>query len=326
MLVVLILMTTCGCSIKGSTNSTISSGNNPFSDDVVNGEDVQFAYGFGLVSPDINNNFVYEGNALSAEYFIDNIGNTISTGMLMFVNGIPQKYSVNGGQDTYMHIQEAPAHKKTTVNISFIPVCGKTGDKLSVRFLSILNPHIRPTKLEYTYGHTNAMTTFFPRYIEMKQDAPTQATDYPYLEPQRNMTQEEIDQVIYVDRKGNEINRLRGFNLTVKNYQNYDQAYLTTEDYKFTFEVQGYGGYAAEYIIIPFINQMPLTSTDFPSVMTINEGTKIYEGIFTIDITKLNRNAYRIEEFNTFYLLAIPIDGSSSLDPVISNSYVFSGE
>lgn len=325
-LVAVVLITTCGCNIQDSVESTIPISSNPFSDDIVNGEDVQFAYGFGLLTPDSKSDFVYEGDALSAEYFIDNVGVTMSTGMLMFVNGIPQKYSVNNGEETYMHIQEAPANQTTIVKISFVPVCGKAGDKLSVRFLSILNPQIRPTKLEYMYGHTNAMTTFFPRYIEMKQDAPTQTTDYAHLAPQRDMTKEEIDQVIYIDRKGNEINRLRGFNLIVRNYQHHDQAYLTVKDQKFTFELQGYGGVATEYIVIPFINQIPFVSKDFPSIMTVDDGTKIYEGTFTVDISKLDQISYCIEEFNTFYLLAIPIDGSSLLDPVISESYVFSGK
>ena len=209
-----------GCQTGSGAESTSpppeSSDENPFSSELQNGEEVMFSYGFGLVSPEADTNMVYDGQPIQAECFVDNTGAAMNVGILIFVDGIPQPYKVGDEAESYMHIHEAPAMQKNTFSFSFTPVSGKKGESMSVRFLSILNPQTRPDKPTYIFGHTGAMTTFFPRTLEIQQDVPTASPSYPKLPTQRAMTEEEIEQVIYTNSRGQAINELNTFNLFVE--------------------------------------------------------------------------------------------------------------
>ena len=286
-----------------------------------------FAYGFGLDHPKFDETLVYNGEPLQIEYYIDNNGMAMSAGLLMFVNGIPQPYSVDGGNTTtYMYIQPVEENERVSVQVAFVPVWGKADETVSVRFLSILNPQIRPDQLDYIFGHTNRMTTFHSRTITMKEDAPEQDIDLAQLEDQRDMTQEEIDQVIYIDRKGNSVNKMEWFHFVARNVQDASLPYLNVDNQHLMFTLQGYGGPAAEYFVVPFINHIPVFSGGYPCIMTVESGTKLYSKTMTLDLSDIDKEKYMIQGFNTFYILAIPLDCSKKLEPVITSSLVFSGE
>lgn len=326
-LVVLILtylLAFTGCQAPDHTDSSSSydsTGENPFSSNTQNEESVMFAYGIGLEKPE--GDMVYDGQPVNAECFIDNVGPSMSVGLLIFIDGIPQPYKVGDHDETYMYIHEAPSMEKTTFPISFTPVCGKKGETKNIRFLSILNPQIRPDKLEYDYGHTNAMTTFFPRRLEIKEDVPDVLPEYSQLPSQRDMTSEEIEQVIYTNSKGQQINKLNIFNLFVRDANKSEQtAYIDVEEQKFTVEVQGFGGPSTKYILLPYLNHVLVNTDEFPGILTVDEGKKIFRKTFTFELTKLDKDAYQLQKYNTFYMLAIPVSGDSQLDPKISQSYV----
>lgn len=329
---ILIIVLTLSLIISLSACQNHSAGNthgteNPFLESVGDNEEVMFAYGFGLESPKYEEKLVYTGEPIEIEYYINNNGTTMSTGMLMFVNGIPQSYSIAGSStSTYMHIQEVEENKRAIVRISFTPVCGKAGETVSVRFLSILNPQIRPDQLNYLFGHTNRMTTFMARTIEMQMDADAHNTNFPVLDKPRDMTQDEIDQVIYVDSKGNSVDKLGWFHFVARNTKDPSSPYLNIRDQKIEYTLQGYGGPATEYIIIPYINQIPVLNDAYPCLMSVEAGTKVYSQNMTLSLASIDKTAYKIEQFNTIYFLAIPLSGSINLEPMITNSYVFAGD
>ena len=80
----------CGGGTAAETDAGYLPESSPFSEEQ---NDEMMAYGFGLVSPDPDTNIVYDGEPVEVEYYIDNDSVPISTGMLMFVNGIPQPCS-----------------------------------------------------------------------------------------------------------------------------------------------------------------------------------------------------------------------------------------
>lgn len=322
----LTLLAFAGCQAEGGSESSSppadTSGENPFSSEQLNDESVMFAYGFGLVSPEADTNMVYDGKPIQAECFVDNGGAAMSVGILIFVDGIPQPYQVGDEAESYMHIHEAPAMQKTTFSFSFTPVCGKKGQSMSVRFLSILNPQNRPDKPTYSFGHTGAMTTFFPRTLEIQQDVPTAAPQYPRLPAQRDMTEEEIEQVIYNNSKGETINELNAFNLFVEKTSQSEDNCIDARDGTFTVETQAFGGPATDYVLIPYINYIPVTTGNFPGLLTVQEGKTIFREEFTFDVSKLDKDTYQLERYNTFHMLAIPVDGNTMLDPMKSQSWV----
>lgn len=321
---IFMLLAFVGCQEEGGidSSSVYISDENPFSSDILSGEEVMFSYGFGLVSPEADTNMVYDGKPVQAECFVDNVGAAMSVGILIFVDGVPQPYKVSDNAESYMHIQEAPAAQKTSFSFSFTPVYGKKGQSMSVRFLSILNPQLRPDKPTYLFGHTGAMTTFFPRTLEIKQDVPTTAPQYPRLPAQRNMTEEEIDQVIYTNSREQTINKLNAFNLFVEETSQSKDNCIEVKNGTFTAETQAFGGPATDYVLIPYINYIPVTAGDFPGLLTIQEGKTIFRETFTFDVSKLDKDVYHLERYNTFYMLAIPLDGNTMLDPMKSQSWV----
>lgn len=327
LLVFSISMDLVACNGKQDYVNTFS-GENPFSQDFTNGEDVAFAYGFGIISPAAEETIKYDGKPIEIEYYIDNAGAKMSTGMSIFVNGIPQAYRVVDSKDeTYMHIAEVPEKTVKKTKISLVPVTGTKGEILNIRFISILNPQVRPNKLEYLFAHTNSMTTFLPRKIEMLEDSPLESNQtYKVLPPERKMTKEELDKVIYTDSKGNQIDKFKRFNFSVADAKNHNQSYIANNNGELNILMQSYGGPEEKYLIIPYLNHVEFSSDIFPGILSITSGHNLFEEYFSINIDNIDKAKYKIEEYNTFYVLAVPLSGSSEADPVISGSLVFKGE
>ncbi len=234
---------------------------------------------------------------------------------------------MDGGEtDSYMYIQPVEADAYVAVQAQFVPVCGSAGETVSIRFLCILNPQLRPDALNYIYGHTNSMTTFHSRDIIMEVDAPEQASGYPQLEMPREMTQEEIDQVIYTDGSGNSVNKLDWFHFVARNAEDSSLVSLPVEDHCIRFQLQGYGGPDAAYMVIPYINQVPVLSDSYPCLLNMKSGTYIFSQLMALDLSELDPDVYQLQSYNTLYLLAIPLNGGSALQPVITQSFVFCWE
>lgn len=327
LLVSFILATCVACNKESNTDDTFSV-ENPFSSDFINNENVMFAYGFGTVSPSDEETIKYNGSPIEIEYYIDNAGATMNSGMSIFLNGIPQEYQVEGSKEkTYMHITEVKEKTIKRIKISFIPVIGVKGEILNIRFISILNPQIRPNKLEYLFAHTNSMTTFLPRKLQMMENSPNDNnSNYNLLPAQREMTKEELNKVIYIDSKGNQINKFRTFNMFITDAKDHKQSYINNDNGHLNILMQSYGGPEEKYLIIPYINHIEFSSNTFPSILSIESGHKIFEENFQISINNIDRNKYKIKEYNTFYILAIPLSGNNETDPIISESLVFKGE
>lgn len=323
--ILLLFMCLASCGVNDERKNDFT-GQNPFSSETINNENVMYAYGFGLVSPEADKVIEYADTPIEIEYYIDNVGTTISTGMSMFLNGIPQPYYVEESpEETYMHIQEVPGETIKKVKITFTPVIGRPGDILDLRFISILNPQIKPNKLDYIFAHTNAMTTFLPRKLSIvKNSLSNNQYLYQSLPKQRDMTKDELDKVKYVDSRGNEVNKLRIFNFSIANPENPSINYFDSNN--FNVIIQGYGGPVENYLLIPYINHKAYNTKNLPGILSVEKGDKLFEYNISININDIDKNLYEIEDYNTFYMIAIPLSESSDTDPIISRSFVFKGE
>lgn len=302
-------------------------GENPFSSEGIVDEQISYSYGFGVSNPPLEKDMVYDGSPVSVEYSIENSGPAMSTGMLLFVNGEPQPYCVGDSQTpVYMHIQQAPAKQQTNVTVSFVPVCGKAGDVLHVRFSSLLNPQNKPTSLSYTFGHSNAMTTFLPRKLEMKAAGVSAVPTAKEPLPRRRLTEEELKKMRYTDSRGMQIDRMAQFQVQITNPEAPDQEYLDCRNQQLTYKIQAYGGVNAEYRLIPYINHEPVWQNSIPGVVSIEEGDFMYESTVHIDVAALDKSRYHIGTYNVFYLMAVPTRESGSEFSEMSRSFVFKGE
>ncbi len=320
LLVISVLIT--GCQKESLSDSEIEG--NPFSSEFIDNEEVAFAYGFGVSNPPATTDIIYDGNPISITCYIDNLSAQLSAGLLIFVDGEPQPFSTSeNSKISYMHTCNAPEKTKVYIDITFTPIKGAVGDTLSIRFISILNPHNKPTGLNYQFGHTNAMNTFFPRYIKILHAPPENITVETRELKKRALSSNELKKLQYTDSRGQYINRLEQFNFQIQNPSNSEVRYLENTQGSITFKITAFGGLTTEYRVIPYINHIPLFSNDMANSIFVEPGNNIYEDIVTLETKSLDKSHYNIQDYNVFYVLAVPVDGNTQLDPFISSSFVF---
>lgn len=99
--------------------------------------------------------FVYNGGQLEIPYVMNGSGICTSVGFLIYIDGIPQPYMIKGMDEEYkyMHVIEGEENTDKEFVISFIPVTGKAGDKVSLSINSIANPSFIPDMVStFDYG------------------------------------------------------------------------------------------------------------------------------------------------------------------------------
>lgn len=112
-------------------------------------------HGVNWTADEKDYSFAYEGGALEIPYTMNGSGICTSVGFLVYVNGMPQPYMIKETEEEYkyMHIIEGDENQDVDFTISFIPVTGKTGDKMSLRIDSIANPSFIPDMVNtFDYG------------------------------------------------------------------------------------------------------------------------------------------------------------------------------
>lgn len=100
----------------------------------------------------------YQGGELEIPYFVNASGIAVSSGFLLFVDGIPQPYKVKelGDAYEYMHVLSFEENTDTGYTLQFTPVTGKQGETLSLSIVSITDPQFQPDMLDtVSYGHSH---------------------------------------------------------------------------------------------------------------------------------------------------------------------------
>lgn len=161
LLCVVILIAGCGNELSTDEFNINSSENAEDSSNELNNE-INKQETIGTVSHGVNwseeeeeYSFVYNGEQLEIPYVMNGSGICTSVGFLIYLDGIPQPYMIKGMDEEYkyMHVIEGEENTDTEFVISFIPVTGKTGDKVSLSINSIANPSFVPDMVStFNYG------------------------------------------------------------------------------------------------------------------------------------------------------------------------------
>lgn len=156
-----LLMTGCGKEISTDEFNINSSENVVESSNELNSE-INKQETIGTVSHGVNwseqekeYSIVYNGGKLDIPYEMNGSGICTSVGFLIYIDGIPQPYILKDVDEEYkyMHIIEGEENTDTEFVISFIPVTGKVGDKVSLSINSIANPSFVPDMVNtFDYG------------------------------------------------------------------------------------------------------------------------------------------------------------------------------
>lgn len=129
----------------------------------------------------------YNGGEIAVPYCAKGDGTGKNVGFLLFIDGIPQPYKLNGeGECGYMHpfsLKEDNVEEQFTFN--FVPVTGKAGDTLTFTVANIFNAGFEPDMVSTSnfglYG--DALSTV--NFIHFSADP---ATEGPGAEPLKALT------------------------------------------------------------------------------------------------------------------------------------------
>lgn len=266
----------------------------------------------------------YEGGEMQIPYFMQGSGIGKDCGFLLFLDGIPQPYKVEG-QDTgyqYMHLFELEEEKDETYVIRFTPVTGKKGQELSICITSIINPEFMPDmKNSFSYGHSHmAMEAVYPFLFQEDaghDEALSEKTEEKGREIIRNLVEEERE----TDRdfiRELEEERTGAVNLekdveTMLSISGESMRLSETADIsgKETLHVRyiimGHPG--AEYKTVFYLNHEPLTYKGEEAFVSVLKSGKMWVAEFDLDTKNL--------EGATFYAISVPCNSADYPDDVL---------
>lgn len=124
------------------------------------------------------------------------------------------------------------------------------------------------------------------------------------------MTQEEYDSKVY-DKYGKYRNTLDTADFVMKNNNDEEiQNYIKTDNGVLNFVIEGCGGNNDYYNITAYINGVVLEKDIFNAIFQIQRGRYITKKAFDVDLTKLDKNKYKLGEYNSLFFVAVPESGN----------------
>ncbi|MBU5266707.1 beta-glucanase/beta-glucan synthetase [Virgibacillus proomii] len=328
---IVVVLFSGGCSSKDMDNAEskdiVHQNQNPFELDEKDSVDLG-NIGHGLVNPKLDENgkilpLSYDGGELKIDYNVEAAGKAKNVGFLIFVDGIPQPYKFNSSEAPYeyMHnfdLKEDNVNK--TFSFIFTPVTGKRGDTLTVSITSVYNPAFIPDMKESSsYGnyHSTLESVFS---LDFNKDADTlDASSIPQYEYISNVRQsaepitkelmktqegfstidsEALEERVFSDLYIDDVNMAKRDNFQVK-----DSGTIHV-----TFKLFGHPG--VKYRNTFYLNHKAITSKDGNSFETVL--AKGEAAVIDLDI-----DLEKSEDFNTFYVVSVPVNAADFPDDVV---------
>ena len=169
------VLATSGCNHEKPTSSVDVSGN-PFQEHQGSQEDT-LRISHGIIDPDPQTGkLVYNDAPVTCTYMLNNEGAKTEWGIVIYVNGVQQPYTVdNGAQESVCHIFTVGEKSRKDLKITFTPIIGKSGQDLSVIFATVLKPSyiLEEKEISTGYGYYHSYSTGLPMQLIMNQDAPS---------------------------------------------------------------------------------------------------------------------------------------------------------
>lgn len=258
--------------------------------------------------------YEYNGGKFELGYHVTATGSAKNVGFLLFLDGIPQPYQINGeGDMDYMHTFSLEEDDKDyRFSFTFIPVTGSVGDTLRLSVVSVNNPQFQPdmkTSTSYGFYHDTLESYFTIQF----------ATDTDYSEGKERMAALSSVGVATKDMTSDFVNTYLDTGFIVDgqtteerlddavyefiNYNGetvYDNINISDLDtVHIVYQMVGTPG--AVYRVSIFANHRPLTDGEIMTWdMALSKG-KVAVLETDIDVSLL-------DDFTTFYVFACPVD------------------
>lgn len=138
----------------------------------------------------------YAGGEMTIKYGItvyleEDIPDEAGVGLWVFLDGIPQAYRLNDGEDyQYMHMIFPEPEVEEIVDLSFIPTVGSAGDELDLAVVYVLGPHYMPEKGDWFLG--NGVVDESGTMLKYEADTPGTEERYTKLISQERVSSREV--------------------------------------------------------------------------------------------------------------------------------------
>lgn len=273
----------------------------------------------GAVDPILDENgfraaYEYNGGKFELDYHVTATGSAKNVGFLLFLDGIPQPYQINGEGDVdYMHtLRLEKDDEDYPFSFVFTPVTGSTGETLKLSIFSVNNAQFQPdmkTSTSYGFYHdtlesyctlrfttdsdhaeeivnTAALSSVDMTTEDMTSDFVNKYLSLGFVTDGQSM-EERLDDTVYefINYNGETV-------LDNMNVSNLDTVHVA-------YQMVGVPG--AVYRISLFANHRALTDGDTMTWdMALSKG-KVAVLEADIDVSLL-------DDFTTFYVFACPVD------------------
>lgn len=166
-----------------------------------------FTLNSGIVGEYPDSTFVYDGAPIKIKYRWDAEGK-FQMGLKVYLNGIEQRYSVNG-TETNMHVEDMDSNTKE-FELEFTPNVGEKGENLEVLFANVFEPKILKISEEgfLKFGHQQSISSPMLWYVRMESDGIKAASNIFEKLPSTKLSEEEKQAYMDKDNFGNTRNHL----------------------------------------------------------------------------------------------------------------------
>ncbi len=308
-LVMAILFVLCACDSYNDlpqVNSQEGEENDPF---VIGGgnsaEPVTMGYKFGLT--EYPEEWVYTGEEIQFSAYYQNGSFALETGFLIFVDGIPQEYTIpENSERKYMHYFDLAASERKVIPISFTPNIGKVGDTLNLQFVSILEPSYIAEQNE-SYGNNHRLLELMPSTLYFETDAVSALNGYS-IEKSGMIGNEIQERYSLPSASAAETHN-------VKLYDVFDDSdVFSKENGSAELTLEALGGKSAEYRVSVFVDNIPAKINGGYDYLQyrLKEGCYVSEKIDLAVDNSANKHCV--------YAISVPVGADTDGTIQISNS------
>lgn len=301
------MLAACGPEESPDTPSGTSSHSNPFAEGAAAGTTINAFYSFGVDGYDNREARIeYTGSPIKLDFFIDNLASPCEVGILIFLNGQLQPYSIEGQADLEnMHRFQLKEQEKKTFSILFDPVTGKRGEEVVVHFVGMLNPSFTPKAASVVFGNNHNILQTSPYKLVMHKAANAKPADFSGEVTSTDFTHDFTQRYTMRNADGSVRNLLEKQTFFQISDQNGDPLQtVSLKNDPLSLNIQLFGGQEATYLISLYCNHQQLACFNGkPYIALTNK-----KGCVNTVTASLDANHLELSEYNHLYAIAVPID------------------
>lgn len=292
---------------------------NPFDMEQMETDELQidYSYSWGVLNYDADKcEIVLSEDELVLECRYKNSGAQFRAGIAIFIDGIAQKYTIDGQEGYMVPVTVAAGEEEETetkVTITLNPQCALDGEQHIMYMGSILEPEFRLKNIDNTYGHAmelstlRAWTLFYnagESGIEVSQDSSIVPIDKSIS-----------DRYIYEKQDGKTTNKLKDINLVVFEQDGKLLEYSEIDMSKKVF-LKSVGGNIKKYRLCCMVNNEPYPAFDGHCYVDIETSC---ENMTQVEMSFSDED---IEQLSPMYIVKCPYsdDGVPELEFILDKT------